>query len=40
MFNMLRFKSCFIWNTYFDKLDESLRVLQLVTHLPNVTKNG
>ena len=39
MLNMLRFKSSVLFGTN-NVLDKSLRVLQLPTHLLNLTTNG
>ena len=39
MLNMLRFK-CFVLFGTHALLDKSLRVLQLATHLSNLTANG
>ena len=39
MLNTLRFKSCVSLGSY-TLLDKSLRVLQLSTHLSNLTRNG
>ena len=39
MFNMLTFKSSALFGTH-TLLDKSFRVLQLPTHLSNLTANG
>ena len=39
MLNMLKFKSSVLFGTH-NLLDKSLRVLQLPTHLSNLTANG
>ena len=39
MLNILRFKSSVLFGTH-TLLDKSLRVLQLLTHLSNLTANG